>query len=445
MSTSNARCYRILGLTGEEDINQIKSAYRKLARKLHPDMAGGDEERFKEVTAAYQQLQASLANREAYRTSATNSPRRPRRRRDEARPRSTQTQSETPWRPGQQQTEPQCAERADWSSFEKLYRDRLKKKQKKARSSRSAERLNKHTKQTTQDTPKPRVGNRKNAPSKPSQRSAPVSPSSAAKPKGTGSFSPSSKINPKKEEMDTDFAAAWEAWCENARRFDARHGWRCVETDSPQSVNDEHSSAEESETDRGWRRWFKRGLNRIGKNTSANRMGRDIHLRLAVTVEDLATGARKMIAVKRWVPCPSCSDESHECEVCHGAKRVEVRDTLNVDVPAGAKYGSKLRLTSKGSVHQGGSKTGDLYLELEPADLPGFRRDGADIHGACLISADLARKGGHVTITLARGAVKIRVPERTCIGDRFRLRGQGLPLGPNGASGDAYLTVKVEG
>ena len=131
MSTSNARCYRILGLTGEEDINQIKSAYRKLARKLHPDMLGGDEEQFKEVTAAYQQLQSSLAKRAAYRTSATNSPRRPRRRRDEARPRSTQTQSETPWRPSQQQTEPQSAERADWSSFEKLYRERLKKKRKK--------------------------------------------------------------------------------------------------------------------------------------------------------------------------------------------------------------------------------------------------------------------------------------------------------------------------
>ena len=57
----------------------------------------------------------------------------------------------------------------------------------------------------------------------------------------------------------------------------------------------------------------------------------------------------------------------------------------------------------------------------------------------------MARKGGHVTITLARGTVRIRVPARTCVGDRFRLQGQGLPAGQAGRFGDAYLTVKVEG
>lgn len=48
--------YRILGVPEAASAKEIKSAYRKLSRKYHPDQNPGDpnaEERFKEVSAAY--------------------------------------------------------------------------------------------------------------------------------------------------------------------------------------------------------------------------------------------------------------------------------------------------------------------------------------------------------------------------------------------------------
>lgn len=51
--------YKILGIDRKATKVEIKSAYRQLARKYHPDMHPGDkiaEERFKEVTSAYQLL-----------------------------------------------------------------------------------------------------------------------------------------------------------------------------------------------------------------------------------------------------------------------------------------------------------------------------------------------------------------------------------------------------
>ncbi|MCL4449267.1 MAG: molecular chaperone DnaJ [Actinobacteria bacterium] len=56
--------YKILGVSPSATQKEITSAYRKLAKKHHPDTSSGSEEHFKEISAAYEVLGNSSKRKE---------------------------------------------------------------------------------------------------------------------------------------------------------------------------------------------------------------------------------------------------------------------------------------------------------------------------------------------------------------------------------------------
>ena len=77
-----ASLYETLGVPKNASAEEIKKAYRKLAREHHPDASGGDETRFKEIQGAYDVL-SDPEKRQQYDAfgSANGRGRRPRLRR----------------------------------------------------------------------------------------------------------------------------------------------------------------------------------------------------------------------------------------------------------------------------------------------------------------------------------------------------------------------------
>ncbi len=69
--------YKILGVSPNASDEEIKKAYRALARKYHPDkykdsdLASLAEEKMKEINAAYEEIQKTRENGGAYRGSYT--------------------------------------------------------------------------------------------------------------------------------------------------------------------------------------------------------------------------------------------------------------------------------------------------------------------------------------------------------------------------------------
>lgn len=66
--------YEILGVSKDADEKEIKSAYRKLAKKYHPDLNKGDEgaaDKFKEISEAYEVL-SDKDKRKKYDTFGSN-------------------------------------------------------------------------------------------------------------------------------------------------------------------------------------------------------------------------------------------------------------------------------------------------------------------------------------------------------------------------------------
>lgn len=58
--------WEVLGLKEGASKEEAKKAYRKLSKKLHPDMPGGDPKKFQKVTKAYKAIQDGSATISAF-------------------------------------------------------------------------------------------------------------------------------------------------------------------------------------------------------------------------------------------------------------------------------------------------------------------------------------------------------------------------------------------
>ncbi len=133
------------------------------------------------------------------------------------------------------------------------------------------------------------------------------------------------------------------------------------------------------------------------------------------------------------------------CPACAGAGRVTRERTLSVNIPPGVEDGTRIRLAGEGEAGVRGGPAGDLYIFLSIATHDFFQRDGADLHCRAPISMVIATLGGEFEVpTIDGGKTRVKVPEGTQSGRRFRLSAKGMPVLRSKQMGDMYVQVVVE-
>jgi molecular chaperone DnaJ len=227
---------------------------------------------------------------------------------------------------------------------------------------------------------------------------------------------------------------------------------------------------------------------RRGGRASGRERGADLRYNLEITLEEAFAGKTAQVRLPTSVTCETCSGTGAKagtqptacrncggsgrvrhaqgfftlertcsacqgrgsvieqpCKVCSGAGRMTRERMLEVQIPAGVEDGTRIRLAGEGEAGMRGGPAGDLYIFLSLIPHPMFQREGADLFCRVPISMTTASLGGEFEVpTIDGGRTRVKIPDGTQTGKRFRLTSKGMPVLRSKARGDMYVQVMVE-
>ena len=229
-----------------------------------------------------------------------------------------------------------------------------------------------------------------------------------------------------------------------------------------------------------------------GRSSQSQRVykGRDIRVRVKMTLEEIAKGAEKEISLERNVPCQDCGGKgarnsadikpcpackgtgqvkrvvngifgqtvtystcqqcggegkivTNPCRTCGGTGLVRKKETVKVNIPAGVENGMQLTIRGGGHAAKNNGINGDLLVLIEEIEHPDFKREGNNLTYTKVISVIDAMLGATVEIPCIDGNYKIKVEPGTQSGTVLRLKGKGLPTVNGYGTGDMYVRLMV--
>jgi molecular chaperone DnaJ len=147
-------------------------------------------------------------------------------------------------------------------------------------------------------------------------------------------------------------------------------------------------------------------------------------------------------------PCPQCGGAGQviedPCETCGGSGLTRQTKRYKVNVPAGVKDGTRIRLAGKGEAGPRGGPPGDLFVTTRVASSPVFKRlEGGNLEVTVPITVAEALRGATIEVPTLAGTKRIKVPAGTRHGTVQRLRGEGPPR-PGGAKGRGEIRYRLE-
>src|SRR6266576_1391036 len=158
-----------------------------------------------------------------------------------------------------------------------------------------------------------------------------------------------------------------------------------------------------------------------GRAATAER-GADVEADIMVTLEEALHGSTRTVSLRRA-----------------GSDKVE---NYQVKIPRCVHEEQRIRLAGQGEAGVGGAKSGDLFLRVRLARHPEFSVEGSDLVHEVKIEPWRAVLGSELLVPTLEGNVRLKIPPGTQGGQRFRLRGRGLPS-TSGTRGNLYVDVQI--
>ncbi|HEX8075339.1 MAG TPA: molecular chaperone DnaJ [Thermoleophilaceae bacterium] len=224
-----------------------------------------------------------------------------------------------------------------------------------------------------------------------------------------------------------------------------------------------------------------------GRRASRPERGRDLETDVHISFDQAMEGAQAPVTVPMSAPCPTCKGTgakpgtaptvcsrcqgrgiesegqglfsiSQPCSLC-GGTGTEIKDPCptckgsgqtrqvkryKVNIPAGVRDGSRVRLAGKGEPGRRGGPPGDLYAITRVGESPVFRRRGDNLEVDVPITIVEAIRGATVEVPTLNGSKRIRVPAGTQHGTVQRLRGEGPPRLTGKGRGDIHYRLGVD-
>ncbi len=218
--------------------------------------------------------------------------------------------------------------------------------------------------------------------------------------------------------------------------------------------------------------------------------GSNLRIKIKLNYEEMAKGASKIVKVKKYVPCATCSGSgakdknsiqtcstcsgsgqvrkvqntflgqmqtvttcptcngegstiANKCTSCKGEGRVYGEETVTIEIPAGVQEGMQLSMNSKGNAGERGGANGDLIILIEEEAHAQLHRDGLNVAFDLHISFPEAVFGTNIEVPTIDGKAKIKIPPGTQSGKIFRLKGKGFPAVNSYEKGDQLIHVNV--
>ncbi len=130
------------------------------------------------------------------------------------------------------------------------------------------------------------------------------------------------------------------------------------------------------------------------------------------------------------------------CDTCKGKGVLRREEEITISIPAGIRDGEMVRMTGYGEAVSKGT-TGDLYIKINVAPHPVFKRDGHDLVMNLNLKLTDALLGVKQTIETLDGDIEVTIPEGVTVNEILRVKGKGVPVSKS-KRGDILIKLNIK-